>query len=100
MKITKKRVVVYGRYYKSELFEDINHYYNKVIKYMNKHKDLILREYYEDYIGKIEEFYKLITLIYEERVDVLIVLGGIDVLPTDDKTLSKIAENVEIIEIY
>lgn len=101
MKIKKKRVVIYGRYYKSELFEDISHYSNKIIKYMNRHKDLRIQAYYQDDRGKTNEFYKLVTAIFEDKVDVLIVLGGIYTLPTMKYELLKnIAKNVEIVEIY
>lgn len=101
MKIKKKRVVIYGRYYKSELFEDIGHYSNQIIKYMNKHKDLRIQAYYQDDRGKTKEFYKLVTAIFEDKVDVLIVLGGIDTLPTMKyELLQRIVEDIEIVEIY
>lgn len=101
MKIKEKKVAIYGRYYKSTLFEDVGHYSNKIIKYMNRHKDLRVQAYYQDCQGKIKEFYKLVTSIFEEKVDVLIVLGGIKTLPDMKYELwKKIVKDVEIVEIY
>ncbi len=59
----------------------------------------INKYYIQDFDGFGVLHYKAIADIFEENIDTLLVIGSVDDLWMDDKTIEKIMQNIELIEV-
>lgn len=57
----------------------------------------INKYYIQDFDGFGLLHYKAIADIFEENIDTLLVIGSVDDLWMDDKTIEKIMQNIELI---
>ena len=98
----KKRVGVYERLYEHEVQPERHRKYKIMTEYLNKHnKELKYEKSYFDsgkkgYAGRRQ----LLEDIFTEKIDALLIIGGIYTLQLDLKMQEKIKQNVEVIELY
>lgn len=96
----EKQVVVYSRISKGQDINNTIKREKEIIKNYAKESNVKVvdtyRDIYKSTLDERTEYNRLITDIFEGKVNYIIVCGGADRLTRDINTLKKILENVEV----
>lgn len=98
----KKRVGVYQRLYDYEVQPERHRKYKIMADYLNKHNEDL--RYEKSYFDSGKKGYigcrNLLVDIFTEKIDTLLIIGGMYQLHLDYEIEEKIKQNVEVIELY
>lgn len=96
-KIVKKKKKRIGAFIGYASNDDLDYWLEKLVEYQEKNNIKKIKRYYTAQYGDIEASRKVITDIFLEDIDTLLVIGNIEYLIPDYGILEKIKQNVEVI---
>lgn len=94
VKKKKKRIGAFISYANND---DLDYMLEKLVEYQEENNIKKIKRYYTAEYGNFEASRKVITDIFLEDIDTLLVIGNIESLILDYKILEKIKQNVEVI---
>lgn len=100
VKKKKKRIGAFIGYASNN---DLDYRLEDLVKYQEENNIKKIKRYYtakyEDEYGNVEVSRKVITDIFLEDIDTLLVVGTIEMLIPEYRILEKIMQNIELIEV-
>ncbi len=97
LKKEEKRIGAFIRY---ENNTELSLRLENLAEYQEQNNIEKINKYYiQDFDGFGLSYYKAIADIFEENIDTLLVVGSVADLWMDDKTIEKIMQNIELIEV-
>lgn len=90
---------IIGAFIRYECNDELDFKLEHLVEYQRKNNIEKINRYYTADDGDLVPYYKVITDIFEERIDTLLVVGNVESLIPDYEILEKIEQNVELIKV-